>query len=59
MRLKNLLLTHASTVECLFVNAHLFALELHVSQMGFQNRHLFEIFMQESRFKYAVTIRHI
>ncbi len=48
MQFKNLLPMHASTIECLFVNAHLFALELHVSQMGFQNRGLFQVLMQES-----------
>jgi hypothetical protein len=43
MQFKNLLPTHACTIECLFVNALLFALELLVSQMGFQNRHLFQV----------------
>jgi hypothetical protein len=60
MRFKNLLSTHASTIECLFVNALLFALELHVSQMAFQNRHLFQVFKRLGiMFKYSVIIKHI
>jgi len=55
---KNLLPTHASTIKRLFVNAHFFALEALLSQMGFQNGHVFQV-LKAGNHVDSVMIKHI